>query len=172
MSSEANETKMQPSAISLRGVSKKYQLYESLKHRLYEALHPFSKKYHRDFWALRDVTLDIPQGATVGILGINGSGKSTLLQIVCSILQPTTGTVTVRGKVAALIELGAGFNPELTGRENVELNCAIMGLSADAIRQKLPQIEAFADIGEFFDQPVGHFCDRNSFMRNAQIFDH
>lgn len=156
----------QPPAISLRGVSKKYQLYESLGHRVYEALHPFKKKYHREFWALRDISLDIPKGSTVGILGVNGSGKSTLLQIICSILQPTSGTVEVHGKVAALIELGAGFNPDLTGRENAEINCAIQGLDAQTVRNRIPEIETFADIGEFFDQPVKTYSS-GMFMRVA-----
>jgi lipopolysaccharide transport system ATP-binding protein len=156
----------QPPAISLRGVSKKYRLYDSLSHRIYEALHPFKKRFHREFWALRDVTLDIPRGATVGILGVNGSGKSTLLQLICSILHPTSGSIEVRGKVAALIELGAGFNPDLTGRENVEVNCAIMGLDGKAVRERLPEIETFADIGEFFDQPVKIYSS-GMFMRVA-----
>jgi len=162
-----NETSMAAiPAISLKGVSKKYQLYESLRHRLYEALHPFKRTYHREFWALRDIDLDIPRGATVGILGVNGSGKSTLLQIICSILQPTGGAVEVRGRVAALIELGAGFNPELSGRENAELNSMIMGLSTREARARLPEIEAFADIGEFFDQPVKIYSS-GMFMRVA-----
>ena len=153
-------------AISLRGVSKKYQLYDSLQHRLYEALHPFKKKLHREFWALRDVSMEVPRGATVGILGVNGSGKSTLLQIICSILQPTSGEVAVQGRVAALIELGAGFNPDLTGRENAEINCAIMGLDGKTVRERLPGIEAFADIGEFFEQPVKTYSS-GMFMRVA-----
>lgn len=153
-------------AVSLRDVSKKYQLYESMRHRVYEALHPFNRPYHREFWALRGVTLTIPRGATLGILGVNGSGKSTLLQIICSILQPTTGEVEISGKVAALIELGAGFNPDLTGRENAEINCAIQGLSGRAVRARLPEIEAFADIGEFFDQPVKTYSS-GMFMRVA-----
>jgi lipopolysaccharide transport system ATP-binding protein len=153
-------------AISLRNVSKKYQLYNSPNQRFLEALHPFKKKYHREFWALRDINLEIPRGATVGILGVNGSGKSTLLQIICSILQPTSGTVEVHGKVAALIELGAGFNPDLTGRENAEINCAIQGLDAQTVRDKLPEIEAFADIGDFFDQPVKTYSS-GMFMRVA-----
>lgn len=157
---------MDQNAITLRNVSKKYQLYESLSHRVYEALHPFKKKYHREFWALRDISLEIPKGATVGILGVNGSGKSTLLQIICSILQPTSGMVEVNGKVAALIELGAGFNPDLTGRENAEINCAIQGLDAQAVQNRLPEIEAFADIGEFFDQPVKTYSS-GMFMRVA-----
>jgi len=147
-------------------VSKKYQLYDSLRHRVYEALHPFKKKLHREFWALRDVTFEVPCGATVGILGVNGSGKSTLLQIICSILQATSGEVVVRGRVAALIELGAGFNPDLTGRENAEINCAIMGLDGRTVSERLPGIETFADIGEFFDQPVKTYSS-GMFMRVA-----
>lgn len=153
-------------AVRLRGVSKKYQLYESLKHRVYEALHPYKRKYHREFWALQDIDLDIPKGMTIGILGVNGSGKSTLLQVICGVLQPTHGSVAVRGKVAALIELGAGFNPELTGRENAEINCAIMGLDARAVRDRMPEIEAFADIREFFDQPVKTYSS-GMLMRTA-----
>ena len=110
--------------------------------------------------------MEIPRGATVGILGVNGSGKSTLLQIICSILQPTSGEVAVRGRVAALIELGAGFNPDLSGRENAEINCAIMGLDGKTVRERLPGIEAFADIGEFFEQPVKTYSS-GMFMRVA-----
>ena len=153
-------------AISLRAVSKKYHLYDSVQDRVREALHPLRRKYRRDFWALRDVSLDVPAGATVGILGVNGSGKSTLLQVICSILQPTSGTVAVTGRVAALIELGAGFNPELTGRQNADLNCLIMGLTRLQIRERLRDIEAFADIGEFFDQPVKTYSS-GMFMRVA-----
>jgi len=153
-------------AVSLIGVSKKYHLYDSLQERVFEALHPFKKVYHREFWALRNITLDIPMGRTVGILGLNGSGKSTLLQIICSILRPTAGLVRVRGRIAALIELGAGFNPELTGRANAELNSVMMGLTAREIKDRLPRIESFADIGEFFDQPVKTYSS-GMFMRVA-----
>jgi lipopolysaccharide transport system ATP-binding protein len=153
-------------AISLLGVSKKYHLYDSAHHRVLEALHPLRRKYHRDFWALRDISLEVPRGATLGILGVNGSGKSTLLQIVCSILQPTVGQVNVQGRVAALIELGAGFNPDLTGRQNADFNCLITGLSRQEIRERVPQIEAFADIGAFFDQPVKTYSS-GMFMRVA-----
>jgi len=153
-------------AITLAGVSKKYRLYESARHRLYEALHPFQRRYHREFWALRDIDLEIERGSTVGILGVNGSGKSTLLQIICSVLQPSTGTVSVDGRVAALIELGAGFNPEMTGRENAEMNSIIMGLTTRGARSIMPAIEAFADIGEFFDQPVKTYSS-GMFMRVA-----
>jgi lipopolysaccharide transport system ATP-binding protein len=141
-------------AIAVRNVSKKFRLFASPKERLMEALHPFRKQYHREFWALRDVSFEVGRGEIVGILGRNGSGKSTLLQIICSVMQATQGEVHVNGRISALLELGAGFNPEFTGRDNVILNGAIMGLSRKEMLRKLPEIEAFADIGEFFDQPV------------------
>lgn len=141
-------------AISVRDVRKKYRLFDSPMERLKEALHPFRKHYHREFWALNGVSIDIPKGQTIGILGRNGSGKSTLLQIIAGILQPTSGSVIVQGRVSALLELGAGFNPEFTGRENVMLNGAITRVPRDEMVARMPQIEAFADIGEFFDQPV------------------
>lgn len=119
-----------------------------------EALHPFRKQYHREFWALRDVSFEVGRGETVGILGRNGSGKSTLLQIICSVMRATQGEAHVNGRISALLELGAGFNPEFTGRDNVILNGAIMGFSRKEMLRKLSEIEAFADIGEFFDQPV------------------
>ena len=141
-------------AISVRDVAKKFRLFSSAKERLIEALHPFRKKYHHEFWALQGVSFDVHRGEIVGILGRNGSGKSTLLQIICSVMQPTQGEVTVNGRISALLELGAGFNPEFSGRENVILNGAIMGLPREEMLRRLPDIEAFADIGEFFDQPV------------------
>jgi len=141
-------------AITVRSVSKKFRLFASPKERLMEALHPFRKQYHREFWALRDVSFEVGRGETVGILGRNGSGKSTLLQIICSVMQPTQGEVQVNGRISAILELGAGFNPEFTGRDNVILNGAIMGVSRKEMLNRLPEIEAFADIGEFFDQPV------------------
>ena len=153
-------------AIRLCGVSKKYPIYARNLDRVIEALHPRRRQYHHDFWALRDVNLEVARGETLGILGVNGSGKSTLLQIICSILQPSSGTVEVRGRIAALIELGAGFNPELTGRQNAEMNCMISGLSGRATREVLPAIESFADIGEFFDQPVNTYSS-GMFMRVA-----
>jgi len=153
-------------AITLQDVSKMYRLFASKGHRLREALHPFRRTYHRQFWALRNITLQIARGHTVGILGLNGSGKSTLLQIIASVLQPTSGTVEVVGRVAALLELGAGFNPELTGRENVFLNGTIMGLSRQEILPRLEAVQAFADIGEFFDQPVRTYSS-GMFMRLA-----
>lgn len=141
-------------AISVRQVSKKYRLFDSPKERLIEALHPFRKQYHREFWALRDVSFDVHRGEIVGIMGRNGSGKSTLLQIICSVMRPTLGEVLVNGRISALLELGAGFNPEFTGRDNVLLNGAIMGIPRKEMLCRLPEIEAFADIGDFFDQPV------------------
>jgi len=141
-------------AISVRNVSKKFRLFSSSKERLYEALHPFQKQYHQEFWALKSVSFDIRRGEIVGILGRNGCGKSTLLQIICSIMQPSQGEIQVNGRISALLELGAGFNPEFTGRDNVILNGAIMGISRNEMLRRLPEIEAFADIGEFFDQPV------------------
>jgi len=141
-------------AIRVKNIFKKYRLFFSPKERLKEALHPFRKQYHNEFWALKDVSFDVPKGQTLGILGRNGSGKSTLLQIIASVLQPTSGSIEVNGRVSALLELGAGFNPEFTGRDNVILNGAIQGVSRDEMIERMPEIEAFADIGEFFDQPV------------------
>lgn len=141
-------------AISVRNVSKKFRLFVSPKDRMFEVLHPLRKQYHREFWALKNVSIDIAPGQTIGIIGRNGSGKSTLLQIIAGILQPTSGSITVNGRVSALLELGAGFNPEFTGRDNVILNGAILGIPRDKMIVRMPQIEAFADIGEFFDQPM------------------
>ena len=141
-------------AVSVQNISKKFRLFDSSRRRLFEALNPFGKIAHREFWALRDVSFDIKKGETVGIVGRNGAGKSTLLQIICSILMPTYGEVRASGRIASLLELGAGFNPEFTGRENVTLNGVIMGISRQEMQKRMPEIEAFADIGEFFDQPV------------------
>lgn len=141
-------------AISVRNLSKKYKLYDSPQHRLKEALNPFRKKYHRDFWALKDVSFEVKKGETVGIIGKNGSGKSTLLQLICGILQPTDGEVTVNGMISALLELGAGFNPNFTGRENVYMNGAIRGYTKEEIDSKFQAIIEFADIGDFIEQPV------------------
>jgi lipopolysaccharide transport system ATP-binding protein len=112
------------------------------------------RRYHREFWALRDVSLRVKRGETVGIIGRNGAGKSTLLQIICGTQSPTFGSVATAGRIAALLELGAGFNPEFSGRENVYLNGAILGLVNDDVDRKIEEIAEFADIGEFLDQPV------------------
>lgn len=141
-------------AISVKNLSKKYHLYESPQHRLKEALHPFRKKYHREFWALKSASFDIQKGKCVGIVGRNGSGKSTLLQLLCGILQPTEGETQIKGRISALLELGAGFNPEFTGRDNVYMNGAVMGFAKSEIDEKFDIIAGFADIGEFIDQPV------------------
>jgi lipopolysaccharide transport system ATP-binding protein len=140
--------------IAVHHVSKMFRLFSSPKERLLEALHPFRRRYHSEFWALRGVSFDVKRGEIIGIMGRNGSGKSTLLQIICSVMQPTQGQALVNGRISALLELGAGFNPEFTGRDNVILNGAILGISRKEMLQKMPEIEAFADIGAFFDQPV------------------
>lgn len=141
-------------AVHIRGVSKSYPIYASPSDRLKELLTLNRRSYHRDFWALRDVSLEIEKGTTFGLVGENGSGKSTLLQLIAGILTPTTGTVEVEGRVSALLELGSGFNGEFTGRENVFLNGAILGLSNKEIERLFPAIEGFAEIGEFIHQPV------------------
>lgn len=157
---------MEQVVVSVKNVSKKFRLYNSPKERLWELVHPFNKKYHRDFWALRDVDFEVLRGQTVGIIGRNGSGKSTLLQIICSILQPTCGEVKVDGKTSALLTLGAGFNPDFTGRNNVVMNGLLMGYSKEDMEHRLPTIEAFADIGEFIDQPVRKYSS-GMFVRLA-----
>lgn len=141
--------------LSARGVGKVYRLYDRpqdrLKHMLFARL---GRSYGHEFWALSDVSLDVRRGEVIGVIGRNGSGKSTLLQILAGILQPAAGEVRVNGRVGALLELGSGFNPDCTGRENVELNAAILGLSRREIAGRVEDIVAFADIGEFIDQPV------------------
>ncbi|OFW07790.1 MAG: hypothetical protein A3G20_01500 [Acidobacteria bacterium RIFCSPLOWO2_12_FULL_59_11] len=141
-------------AVHIRSVSKSYPIYERPSARLKELLTGNRRSYHRDFWALRDVSLEIPRGVTFGMVGENGSGKSTLLQLIAGILWPTSGSVAVEGRVSALLELGSGFNPEFTGRDNVFLNGAILGLRNKEIEQLYPEIESFAEIGEFINQPV------------------
>jgi lipopolysaccharide transport system ATP-binding protein len=143
--------------VLLQNISKLYKLYRRPADRLREAL-PFGKrKFHTDFWALREIAFQVEKGETLALVGPNGSGKSTLLQIVAGILQPTTGRVVTRGRIAALLELGAGFNPEFSGRENVFLNGEIMGLSRAEIERAMPSIEAFAEIGEFIARPVKEY---------------
>ena len=140
--------------ITVKGLGKKYRRYASVAEGLKEVLHPLRKRYHREFWALRDVSFEVNRGESIGIVGRNGSGKSTLLQILCGIMQPTEGEVKVNGRVSALLELGAGFHPLFTGRENVYLNGALMGLKKEEIDERFPSIVVFADIGDFIDQPV------------------
>ena len=140
-------------AISLNNVSKCFKRYNRPVDRLKEILLP-SKSYAQEFWALRDVSFEIMKGETMGIIGRNGAGKSTLLQLICGTLTPTSGEVQVHGRVSALLELGAGFNPEFTGRDNVYMNGAIMGLSKVEVDERFDNIAAFADIKDFIDQPV------------------
>ena len=141
-------------AVEFAGVSKSYSIYSKPGDRLKELATLHRRKFHRDFWALRDVSFEIKRGETFCIVGQNGSGKSTLLQMVAGILQPTEGTVDVHGRVSALLELGAGFNPEFSGRENVYLNGSILGLSTRQIDARYKDIEEFAEIGDFIHQPV------------------
>lgn len=140
--------------IHLECVSKCYKMYSKPSDRLKELIFGRFREFHEKFWALKDVTLDINKGDSVGIIGVNGSGKSTLLQIIAGTLHPSSGKITVDGRVSALLELGSGFNPEFTGLENVYLSGRILGLSEQEISAKLEDILAFADIGNFIHQPV------------------
>ena len=159
--------------INVTNLSKRYEIYATPRDRLKQLVLPalqnvFSRfgnrlrakidnqpsQYFREFWALHDISFQVRKGETVGIVGLNGSGKSTLLQLICSTLTPTSGNVEVKGRVAALLELGSGFNPDFTGRENVFLNGQILGLSREEIQGRFQFIEEFADIGDFIDQPV------------------
>lgn len=149
-------------AIKVENLSKLYQIYDAPRDRLKQFILPYiqqavgwpPKQYYKEFWALRDVSFEVKKGESVGILGRNGSGKSTLLQIICGTLSPTYGSVTTRGRIAALLELGSGFNPEFSGRENVYMNGALLGLSTEQIDDRFDAIAAFADIGDFIEQPV------------------
>lgn len=140
--------------IEATGLGKCYHVYERPSHRLLQGLIGVSRKLYSEFWALRGVELTVRRGETLGIIGRNGSGKSTLLQMIAGTLTPTEGRISVKGRIAALLELGSGFNPDFTGRENVYLNAAILGLSKSDIDQRMDRILAFADIGEFIDQPI------------------
>lgn len=149
-------------AIHVQNLSKGYQIYDAPRDRLKQFIFPrisrmvgkSPKQYYREFSALTDISFDVKKGETVGIIGRNGAGKSTLLQIICGTLTPTCGMVNINGRVAALLELGSGFNPEFTGRENVRMNAGVLGLSDEEINARFDEIIAFADIGDFLDQPV------------------
>ncbi|HKO63553.1 MAG TPA: ABC transporter ATP-binding protein, partial [Pyrinomonadaceae bacterium] len=141
-------------ALRVENVSKMYRIYDRPGDRLKEMLTQGLIKRHREFWALRDISFEVEGGTTTGIIGPNGSGKSTLLQIVTGTLEPTHGSIHYEGRVAALLELGAGFNPEFTGIENVYLNASLLGFSKKETKARLPEIERFAEIGQFIHQPV------------------
>jgi len=149
-------------AIKVENLSKCYQIYDKPRDRLLQGIMPRLqrltgkeiKKYCTEFWALKNVSFEVKKGETVGIIGKNGSGKSTLLQMICGTLTPTSGSVQSNGRVAALLELGAGFNPEFTGRENVYMNASILGLTKLETDARIDKIASFADIGGFIDQPV------------------
>lgn len=149
-------------AIRITGLSKCYQVYNQPRDRLKQFILPSlqslikcpTKQYFQEFWALKDVSFEVNRGETVGILGRNGSGKSTLLQLICGTLNPSSGSIDVNGRIAALLELGSGFNPEFTGRENVYLSGTLLGMSLDEINERFDSIAAFADIGDFLDRAV------------------
>ena len=149
-------------AIKVEGLSKRYEIYDRPGDRLKQFIFPrlrkifglMPKQYFREFWALSDISFEVKRGETVGIIGRNGSGKSTLLQIICGTLTPTVGRVQTNGRIAALLELGSGFNPEFTGRENVCLNASVLGLTKEETDARFDDIVAFADIGDFIDQPT------------------
>ncbi len=148
---------MQNQVIAIENLTKTYQLYGSPIYRVIEAFHPLKKQYHNSFDALKDVSFSVKKGSAFGIIGRNGGGKSTLLQVITGILQPSSGKVEVDGKIAALLELGAGFNPDFTGRENVYLNGSILGFSRKEMDERFDEIAAFADIGDFIEQPVKRY---------------
>lgn len=149
-------------AIRVSGLSKCYQIYDRPEHRLKQALWPrlqrlvrqAGKQYYREFWALQEMSFEVAKGQTLGVIGRNGCGKSTLLQLICGTLTPTAGSVDINGRVAALLELGSGFNPEFTGRENIYMSGAVLGLSYKDVAARFDDIVAFADIGDFIEQPV------------------
>ena len=170
MSSEQNSN----IAIKVENLSKAYQIYDQPNDRLKQFVMPrlqravgmTPRQYYRDFWALKDVSFEVKKGETIGIIGTNGSGKSTLLQLICGTLSPTYGHLETHGRISALLELGSGFNPEFTGRENVYMNAAVLGLSQEEVDERFDAIAEFADIGEFIEQPVKSYSS-GMFMRLA-----
>ena len=156
--------------IEVSGIKKKYPLYRKKRDKIKEAFSLTGKKYHKDFEALKGVSFTVSKGECVGIIGLNGSGKSTLLKILTGVIQPTEGTVTTKGKIAALLELGAGFNPEYTGRENIYLNTLLLGMTRSDTDAILRDILEFADIGDFIDQPVKIYSS-GMFVRLAFAID-
>lgn len=159
-------------ALEVKNITKEYKLYSSEKDRLKESFNIFRKSYHRNFYALNDVSFTINKGEKVGIIGANGAGKSTLLKIITEVLKPTSGEIIADGRIAALLELGAGFNQDYTGIENIRLNGTLMGYTEAEIEEKAEKIIEFADIGDFIDQPVKTYSS-GMFVRLAfatQIF--
>ncbi len=160
-------------AVKVESISKCFEMYEKPVHRLFQTLLAGRKQFFKEFWALKNVSFEIERGECCGIIGQNGAGKSTLLQIITGTLSPTTGSVQARGRVAALLELGSGFNPEFTGRENIYMNGTVLGLSRAEITAKYQDIVDFADIGEFIDQPVKTYSSgmvvRLAFAINAFV---
>jgi ABC-type polysaccharide/polyol phosphate transport system ATPase subunit len=141
-------------SVQLTKISKKYNIYDRPTDRLKELLLRNRRSFHREFWALKDISLNVERGDSVALLGPNGSGKSTLLQIVAGVLRPTKGSVKAKGRITSILELGSGFQPDYTGRENVILNGVILGIPEIEIRRKLDEIAEFAEVGDFFDQPI------------------
>lgn len=140
--------------LSVQGIAKRFEMYEKPRDRLLQFVARQRHQYFRELWALRDISFELGRGESVGIIGQNGSGKSTLLQIITGTLSPTTGAVRTEGRVAALLELGAGFNPEFTGRENVYMNAAIAGFSREQMAERIGRVLEFSELGDFIDQPV------------------
>lgn len=141
-------------AIEVNDLSKCYHIYKRPQDRLLQMLMRGRKQYYKEFWALKNVSFSVEKGETVGIIGRNGSGKSTLLQMICGTVSPTTGSVGTRGRVAALLELGAGFNLEFTGRENILLNAQILGIPREKMEERMEDVLAFSELRDFFDRPV------------------
>jgi len=141
-------------ALITRNLGKKYEIYRRPMNRLLEWATLGKRRLHEDFWALRGINLEVAKGQTLGIIGLNGAGKSTLLKLLCGVSSPSEGSIEVSGRVTGLLELGAGFHPEFTGRENAIMSCSLLGMSRSEIRKKIDEVAEFAAIGEFFDQPV------------------
>jgi len=167
-------------SVRVEDLSKCYQLYDAPRDRLKQFVLPRLQRatgqpprtYYHEFWALRDTSFEVKKGETVGIVGRNGSGKSTLLQLICGTLSPTTGTVEVNGRVAALLELGSGFNPEFTGRENVYVNGSVLGLTKKEMNARFDDIVRFADIGDFIDQPLKTYSSGMSVRLAFAVISH
>ncbi|MBR4820231.1 ABC transporter ATP-binding protein, partial [bacterium] len=140
--------------IEIKGLSKRFRVYDRPLDRLKEWLTPSGMSFHWAYWALRDVDLTVKKGSSLGIIGVNGAGKSTLLKILCGTLSPTFGSVEIKGRIAGLLELGSGFHPEFTGRQNIYLNARLLGLSDEDIEKKLQSIVEFAELGDFLDHPL------------------